>query len=134
MSTSIFVNIPVADLPASKAFFETIGISFNPRFTDDTAAALVIDEDIYFMLLTKPKFSDFISLPIADAKQATQALYGLSRNSRAEVDKLVDAALAAGATEPRPFQDHGFMYSRAFADLDGHIWEWIWMDPAFVAG
>jgi len=132
MSTSIFVNIPVADLPASKAFFEKLGFSFNAQFTDDTAAALVIDEAIYFMLLTKPKFADFISLPIADARVGTQALYGISRDSRADVDKLVDAALAAGASEPRPAQDHGFMYSRAFADLDGHIWEWIWMDPGFV--
>ena len=134
MATSIFVNIPVADLDAAKAFFSKLGLSFNAQFTDDTAAALVIDESIYFMLLTKAKFSEFTSLPIVDAKQATQALYGISRDSRADVDKVVDAALAAGGTEPRPGQDHGFMYSRAFADLDGHIWEFIWMDPSFVQG
>lgn len=134
MATSIFVNIPVADLPASKAFFEKLGFSFNPQFTDDTAAALVIDEAIYFMLLTKAKFAEFTKLPISDAKRETQALYGISRESRAEVDKLAEAALAAGATEPRPAQDHGFMYARAIADLDGHIWEFIWMDPAAING
>ena len=134
MATSIFVNIPVADLDAAKAFFGKLGFSFNAQFTDDTAASLVIDESIYFMLLTKAKFAEFISLPIADARQATQALYGISRESRADVDKVVDAALAAGGTEPRSAQDHGFMYSRAFADLDGHIWEFIWMDPGFVQG
>lgn len=134
MPTSIFVNIPVADLPASKVFFEQLGFGFNAQFTDDTAAALVIDQSIYFMLLTRAKFAEFTSLPIADARTGTQALYGISRDSRAAVDQVVDAALAAGASEPRPAQDHGFMYSRAFADLDGHIWEWIWMDAGFVAG
>lgn len=132
MTTSIFVNLPVADLPASKAFFTSLGFSFNAQFTDETAAALVIDDSIYFMLLTKPKFSEFITLPIADARQATQALYAISRDSKLEVDEIMTAALAAGGTEPRPAQDLGFMYSRAFADLDGHIWEFLWMDPTYV--
>lgn len=132
MTTSIFVNLPVADLPASKAFFTSLGFSFNAQFTDETAAALVIDDSIYFMLLTKPKFSEFITLPIADARQATQALYAISRDSKLEVDEIMTAALAAGGTEPRPVQDLGFMYSRAFADLDGHIWEFLWMDPTYV--
>ena len=134
MSTSIFVNIPVADLEAAKTFFGKLGFGFNAQFTDETAACMVIDETIFFMLLTKPKFAEFTSLPIADAKLGTQALYGISRDSRAAVDKVAEAALAAGGTEPRPFQDHGFMYSRAIADLDGHIWEFIWMDPSFVQG
>ena len=134
MSTSIFVNIPVADLEAAKSFFGKLGFSFNAQFTDETAACMVIDKTIFFMLLTKPKFAEFTSLPIADAKLGTQALYGLSRDSRAAVDQVAEAALAAGGTEPRPFQDHGFMYSRAIADLDGHIWEFIWMDPSFVQG
>ncbi len=134
MSTSIFVNIPVANLDAAKGFFGKLGFSFNAQFTDETAACMVIDETIFFMLLTKPKFAEFTTLPIADAKLGTQALYGISRDSRAAVDQVADAALAAGGTEPRPFQDHGFMYSRAIADLDGHIWEFIWMDPSFVQG
>jgi predicted lactoylglutathione lyase len=134
MSTSIFVNIPVADLAAAMSFFGKLGFSFNAQFTDETAACMVIDETIFFMLLTKPKFAEFTSLPIADAKRETQALYGISRDSRAAVDQIADAALAAGGTEPRPAQDHGFMYSRAIADLDGHIWEFIWMDPSFAQG
>ncbi|WP_332690843.1 VOC family protein [Devosia sp.] len=128
MSTSIFVNLPVADLDSAKAFFSKLGFTFNAQFTNDTAAALVIDDTIYFMLVTKPKFAEFITLPIAEAKEGTQALYGISRDSRAAVDDIVDKALAAGGTEPRPAQDHGFMYSRAFADLDGHIWDFFWMD------
>lgn len=134
MATSLFVNIPVADLPASRRFFETLGFGFNAQFSDDTAACLIITDTIYFMLLTHPKFRQFTPLPIADARVATPALYALSRDSRAEVDSMVDAALAAGGTEPRAAQDHGFMYSRAFADLDGHIFEIVWMDPSFVTG
>lgn len=132
MTTSIFVNIPVADLDAAKSYFGKLGFSFNAQFTDDTAACMVVDETIFFMLLTRAKFSEFISLPIADAKVGTQALYAISRDSRAAVDTIADAALAAGGSEPRPSQDHGFMYSRAIADLDGHIWEFMWMDPGFV--
>ena len=132
MATSIFVNIPVADLPASITFFEKLGFSFNAQFTDETAACMVIDETIFFMLLTRPKFAEFTTLPIADARAGSQALYGISRDSRADVDKVADAALAAGGSEPRPAQDHDFMYSRATADLDGHLWEWIWMDPNFA--
>jgi uncharacterized protein len=134
MSTSIFVNIPVADLDAAKSFFGKLGFSFNAQFTDETAACMVIDETIFFMLLTKPKFAEFTILPIADAKLGTQALYGISRDSRGAVDQIANAALASGGTEPRPFQDHGFMYSRAITDLDGHIWEFIWMDPSFAQG
>jgi predicted lactoylglutathione lyase len=130
MATDIFVNLPVRDLPASKRFFGKLGFTFNAQFTDDTAGALVIDEHIYFMLLTREKFAEFATLPIADAKVTTQALYAISRESRDAVDALVDAALAAGASEPRPASDYGFMYTRSFADLDGHVWEFLWMDPA----
>lgn len=134
MSTSIFVNIPVNDLDAAKDFFGQLGFTFNAQFTDETAACMVVDDTIFFMLLTKPKFAEFATLPIADAKLATQALYGISRDSRAAVDAIADKALAAGGAEPRPAQDHGFMYSRAITDLDGHVWEFIWMDPSFVEG
>ena len=130
----IFVNLPVKDLKASRSFFSALGFTFNEQFSDETAACMVIDETIFFMLLTKPKFAEFTALPIADAKLGTQALYGLSRDSRAAVDEIAEAALAAGGSEPRAAQDHGFMYSRAIADLDGHIWEFIWMDPGFVQG
>ncbi len=132
MPSNIFVNLPVRDLQAAKRFFGALGFTFNAQFTDDTAAALVIDENIYFMLLTHEKFNEFATLPIADAKVTTQALYAISRESREAVDALVDAALAAGASEPRPASDYGFMYTRSFADLDGHVWEFLWMDPAHV--
>jgi predicted lactoylglutathione lyase len=132
MPASIFVNLPVANLDEAKAFFSALGFSFDAQFTNEAGAALVIDETIYFMLLTREKFAEFITLPMADARQGTQALYAISRENRAAVDEIVDKALAAGATEPRPAQDHGFMYARAFADLDGHIWEFFWMDVSLI--
>ena len=134
MATSIFVNLPVADLDASKAFFEAIGFSINQQFTDATASCVVIDATIYVMLLTHEKFSQFTPKPIADAKAMSEVLLALSRDSREAVLDLFDKAIAAGATEARPGQELGFMMSRAFADLDGHIWEIVWMDPAAVAG
>ncbi|WDR01819.1 VOC family protein [Devosia algicola] len=132
MTTSIFVNLPVHDLEQAKAFFGKLGWSFNPDFTDETAACMVISETIFVMLLTHEKFGDFTPRPIADAHKVSEVLIALNRDSRAEVDGFVDKAIAAGGTEPRPLQDLGFMYSRAFADLDGHIWEIIWMDPAAI--
>jgi predicted lactoylglutathione lyase len=125
----IFVNLPVADLPRSKAFFERLGYGFNPKFTNDQAACMVISETIYAMLLTRDFFRQFTPLPIADAKATTQVLTCLSAPSRDAVNALLDKALAAGGTEPRPAQDHGFMFGRSFADPDGHIWEIMWMDP-----
>jgi uncharacterized protein len=128
----IFVNLPVHDLGRSIAFFKALGFSFNPQFTDETATCMVIGEDIYAMLLTHEKFATFTPKAIADATKTTEVLTALSVDSRAEVDRLVDAALAAGGTEARAPMDHGFMVDRAFNDLDGHIWEIFWMDPAHV--
>ncbi|MET3927670.1 VOC family protein [Devosia sp. 2618] len=132
MAANIFVNLPVADLESSKAFFGKLGYSFNAQFTDETATCMVVSDTIFFMLLTHPKFSQFTPLPIGDAKLSTQALYAMSRDSKAEVDTTLATALAAGGTEPRPVEDHGFMYSRAFADPDGHIFEIFWMDPSVI--
>src|SRR5215510_7590599 len=129
MAIQIFVNLPVKDLDRSKAFFAKLGYSFNPKFTDATAAFMVITEDIYAMLLTEPKFKEFTSQPIANAKEATEVLVCLSQESKAKVNEIVDAAVRAGAVEARPAMDHGFMFGRSFHDLDGHIWEIIWMDP-----
>jgi uncharacterized protein len=129
MTTKIFVNLPVEDLEKSKAFFDKLGYRFNPQFTDETAACMVITDDIYTMLLTKPKFKEFTKKPIADATQSTEVLTCLSVDSKAKVDEILDAALEAGATEARDPMDYGFMYGRSFNDLDGHIWEIIWMDP-----
>ena len=122
MHNQIFVNLPVADLPKSKAFFEALGLTINPQFSNDQAACVVISESIYAMLLVKDFFKGFTGKPIADAKTTTEALVCLSCESRAEVDELVARAVQAGGTAPRKPQDHGFMYGHGFADLDGHIW------------
>ena len=129
MTTKIFVNLPVEDLEKSKAFFAKLGYRFNPQFTDETAACMVITDDIYAMLLTKAKFKEFTKKAIADATQTTEVLTCLSVDSKAKVEEMLDAALEAGATETRDPMDYGFMYGRSFNDLDGHIWEIIWMEP-----
>ncbi len=134
MATNIFINLPVADLEASKTFFGKLGFSFNPQFTDETAAAMVIDENIFSMLLTHEKFKQFTPKAIADAKTSSEVLIAISRDSREAVGELFDKAIAAGGTEVRPGDDYGFMVSKAFADLDGHIWEVMWMDPSYVQG
>jgi uncharacterized protein len=132
MTTKIFVNLPVKDLQGSMAFFEKLGFKFNPQFTDETAACMVITDDIYAMLLTHPKFKEFTKKAIADAHKTTEVLTCLSFDSKRQVDELVGKAIAAGGTEARDPQDYGFMYGRSFNDLDGHIWEVIWMDPGHV--
>ena len=132
MATKIFVNLPVQDLKKSMAFFRQIGYSFNPQFTDDTAACMVISEDIYAMLLTHEKFSQFTPKKIADSSQTTEVLVCLSCESKDAVNALVDKALTVGATEARDPQDYGFMFGRSFNDLDGHIWEIMWMDESAV--
>ncbi len=134
MPTKIFVNLPVRDLDRSKSFFEALGFSFNEQFTDDTAACMVISEDIYAMLLTHAKFKEFTPKDIADTGKTTEVLTALSQDSREAVDRMAAAALKAGATEARPAADHGFMYERSFNDPDGHIWEMFWMDSAVAEG
>ncbi|QES50261.1 glyoxalase [Streptomyces venezuelae] len=130
----IFVNLPVKDLDAAKAFWEKLGYSFNPQFSDETAACLVISDTIFAMLLTEAKFKEFATKPVADASRTTEVMVALSAGTRAKVDEVLDAALAAGGTEPRPPMDLGFMYGRAFEDLDHHVWEFVWMDPAAIEG
>jgi predicted lactoylglutathione lyase len=131
-ANKIFVNLPVKDLEKSKAFFGKLGYTFNAQFSDETAACMVISDDIYSMLLTEAKFKQFTSKPISDASKATEVLIALSAESKDKVNQLVDTALKAGATEARPTMDYGFMFGRSFHDLDGHIWEIMWMDPAAV--
>lgn len=132
MIKAMFVNLAVTDLARSKAFFEAIGFTFNPQFTDDTAACMVIGDNMYAMLLTEPKFRQFTPKPIADARTSTEVLTALAVESKEGVDAVMAKALAAGGREPRAMQDHGFMMQRSLEDLDGHIWEIFWMDPAFV--
>ena len=124
----LFVNMPVADLERSKAFFAKLGFTYNPMFTDDTAACMLIGEQAFVMLLSREKFAEFSKLPIADPTTHALALYCFSVSSRDEVDAVSAAALAAGGTEADDAEDYGFMYSRAFEDLDGHVWEPMFMD------
>jgi predicted lactoylglutathione lyase len=121
MPTKIFVNLAVKDLEKSKAFFKQLGFTFNQQFTDETAACMVIADDIYAMLLTHPKFKEFTKKDIADAHKTTEVLTCLSFDSKEKVNDVVDGAIAAGGTEAREPQDYGFMYGRSFNDLDGHI-------------
>ena len=130
MPNQIFVNLPVRDLDKSKTFFESLGFTFNPQFTDHTAACMVITDVIYAMLLTHDKFKQFTTKQIADATRTTEVLTALSVDSKDAVNEMVDAAIAAGGTEPRDPTDYGFMFQRAFDDLDGHTWEIVWMDEA----
>ena len=132
MASKIFVNLPVKDLDKSKAFFGKLGYKFNAQFTDETAACMVISEDIYTMLLTEPKFKEFTKKPIADAKKTTEVLVCLSMDSKERVNEIVDTAVKAGGSETREPMDYGFMFGRAFDDLDGHTWEIVWMDPKHV--
>ncbi|WP_332826763.1 VOC family protein [Ramlibacter sp.] len=130
MARKIFVNLPIKDMERSQAFFRALGFSFNPQFTNEQGACMVISEDIFTMLLVEPFFQTFTKKPIADAKKSTEVLVCLSCDSRDEVDALVKKAIAAGGTAPNAPQDHGFMYAHGFEDLDGHVWELVWMDPA----
>jgi len=129
MARKIFVNLPIRDMERARAFFGALGFSFNPQFTNDQGACMVVAEDIFVMLLVEPFFQGFTKKRIADAKVSTEVLVCLSCESRAEVDDLVKKALAAGGTAPNAPQDHGFMYGHGFEDPDGHLWELVWMDP-----
>ncbi len=125
----IFVNLPIKNMERSKAFFTSLGFSFNPQFTNEQGACMVISPNISIMLLVEPFFQTFTNKPISDATRSTEVLICLSCESRAEVDSLVKNAIVAGGTSPNAPQDHGFMYGHGFTDLDGHIWELAYMDP-----
>ncbi|WP_236245192.1 VOC family protein [Streptomyces sp. CC210A] len=125
----IFVNLPVKDLDATKAFWTKLGYSFNPEFTDENAACLVFSDTIFAMLLTEPFYRSFTDKEVADAATTTETMIALSAESRAKVDELVDTALAHGGTPGNATQEYGdWMYSRSFQDPDHHIWEIVWMD------
>ena len=130
----IFVNLPVNDVDTSKKFFTELGYTINPQFSTDDCACVVISDTIIAMMLSKQRYSDFTKKEIADATRTSEVLLCLSAESREKVDELVDAAIAAGGSGTGEAQDQGFMYGRAFDDLDGHTWEVMWMDPAAVQG
>lgn len=124
----IFVNLPVRDLQASRSFFGALGYSFNPQFSDENAACMVVSDAIFVMLLVEPFFQTFTPQPLSDARRQTEVITCLSAASRVAVDTLVDKAVVAGAGEPMPARDYGFMYQRGFQDLDGHLWEIAYME------
>ncbi len=129
-SRKIFVNLPVRDLKRSIEFFTKLGFSFNPQFTDDKATCMIVSEEAFVMLLVEERFKDFTKKQICDTASFSEGLFALSADSRADVDELVDTALASGGTEAGPTQDLGFMYYRTFYDLDGHHWEVVHMSAA----
>jgi len=132
MPTRIFVNLPVSDLKKSMAFFTSLGFTFNAQFTDETAACMVVSDDIFVMLLTNPKFKSFTPKEICDATKSTEVLLCLTAESRQKVDELVRQAVGAGGKTHQEPQDHGFMYGHGFQDLDGHIWELVYMEPSAI--
>ncbi len=132
MNTKIFVNLPVNDLGKSMGFFKKLGFSYNPQFTNETAACMVVSEDIFVMLLTEAKFKEFTPKAICDATRSSEVLVCLTCESRPKVDEMVRGAVSAGGTTYNASKDYGFMYQHGFQDLDGHIWELIYMEPDAV--
>ena len=133
MPRMTFLNLPVADLDKAVAFFGELGFDFNAAFTDEKAACMVVSDQSFVMLLVRPFFASFTRKEVAPTS-VTECSVGLSVESRDEVDALVGRALALGATPAGEPQDEGYMYGRSFHDLDGHLWEYIWMDPAAAQG
>lgn len=130
MATSIFVNLPIADLERSKAFYTGLGFRIEPNFTDENAACIVVDENVYFMVLTREFFATFTAKRVADPASSAQVLVALTRDSRAAVDAAIEAGLGLGGTEPPDTaKDYGFMYTRDLEDPDGNVLEFFWMEP-----
>lgn len=129
MTKQLFVNLPVADLPASIAFFTALGFSFNPQWTDEAATCMIVGDNIFVMLLSRERFQTFTPKPVADASKSSEVLVCLALDSRQEVDRMVSQAIAAGGSTFKEAEDHGFMYGHAFQDPDGHIWELIHLSP-----
>jgi predicted lactoylglutathione lyase len=128
-SCKLFVNLPVRDLKRSVDFFSKLGFAFDPRFTDEHATCMILSEEGFVMLLDEGRFRDFTGKQICDTSTHTEGLFAITCSSRADVDALVQTALAGGGSRAMDTQDHGFMYVRSFYDLDGHHWEVLWMDP-----
>lgn len=133
MPRQIFVNLPVKDLARSRTFFEALGFAFESKYSADEALCISVGHNIFVMLLSEKLFATYTTKPLCDATQNTEVLVCVSCDSKEQVDMLVRKAGANGGKIPRPPQDHGFMYGYAFEDLDGHIWELIYLTPGFVA-
>jgi len=126
-SRMIFVNLPVADLNVSMAFYEALGFTNNPQFTDETAACMVWSETINVMLLTHDKWRSFTNRPIPPST-SSEVMLAISCDNREAVDRMNETAAAGGTADINPKQDYGWMYNRNLADPDGHVWEAMWMD------
>lgn len=129
MARKIFVNLPVKDLSKSVDFFTQLGFAFDPNFTDESATCMIISDEAFAMLLVEDRFKDFTNKDICDTTTHTEAILALSADSRQQVDDLVNKALAAGGQPSNDPMDHGFMYGWSFQDIDGHLWEVMYMDP-----
>ncbi len=135
MPKMIFINLPITELACSTTFYEALGGTKNPKFSDETSACMVLSEAIYVMLLTREKYRQFTSRPIADAHATSSVLLTLSVDSRDEVNATIERVVAAGGqADPNSKQDHGFMFGRSVQDPNGYIWEIFWMDPAKAGG
>ena len=132
MAAQIFVNLPVKDLNKTVEFFTKLGFKFNPQFTNQNATCMIIGENIFAMLLVEKFFRTFIKKEICDAKKSTEVLLAITAESRKKVDEMTSNAVKAGGKESRELQDHGWMYGRAFEDINGHIWEVFWMNPSKI--
>ena len=132
-SRKIFVNLPVRDLKRSVEFFTKLGFTFDQRFTNEEATCMIVSEEAFVMLLVEKRFRDFTKNQICDTRTHTEGLFALECASRAEVDRMVDTALANGGRRALDPQDHGFMYGWSFYDPDGHHWEVLYMDPKALA-
>lgn len=130
MPRMLFPNLAVKDLDRAVAFFTELGFTFDPRFTDDTATAMIVNEQAIVMLLTESKFAEFTTRELADPTKQTETIIAVSADSREDVDEFADKALATGGSPAKEPMDMGFMYGRSFRDPDGHHWEIVWMDPA----
>ena len=130
MATKIFVNLPVKDLNRAVEFFTKLGFKFNPQFTDKNATCMIISEDIFVMLLVEEFFKTFTKKEICNTSKNIEAIIALSAESRENVDEMINKAIEAGGIEPRKPQDHGWMYDRAFEDIDGHLWEITYMNES----
>ena len=130
MTTKIFVNLPVKDLNRAVEFFTKLGFKFNPQFTDKNATCMIISEDIFVMLLVEEFFRTFTKKEICNTSKNIEAIIALSAESRENVDEMINKAIEAGGIEPRKPQDHGWMYDRAFEDIDGHLWEITYMNES----
>ena len=128
MTTQIFVNLPVKDLNETVDFFTKLGFAFNPQFTDENATCMIVDNDIFVMLLVEKFFKTFTKKEICDTTKDTEVIVALSTESREKVDQMINNVIEAGGKEHRKPQDHGWMYGRSFEDINGHLWEVIYMD------